>query len=74
MKKLVNSIFPYFDTKALDAARFFFGTSAADVAIYPDRMNLTEFLEEDLFWFVDEFHIEFACNRFIKSNYMLRIL
>lgn len=26
MKKLVNSIFPYFDTKALDAARFFFGT------------------------------------------------
>ena len=25
MKKLVNSIFPYFDTNALDAARFFFG-------------------------------------------------
>lgn len=24
MKKLVNSIFPYFDTQALDAARFFF--------------------------------------------------
>lgn len=24
MKKLVNSIFPYFDTNALDAARFFF--------------------------------------------------
>lgn len=33
MKKLVNSIFPYFDTQALDAARFFFGTSAADVAL-----------------------------------------
>lgn len=49
MKKLVNSIFPYFDTKALDAARFFFGTSAADVAIYPGRMTLTEFLEEDAF-------------------------
>ena len=49
MKKLVNSIFPYFDTKALDAARFFFGTSAADVALYPGRMKLTEFLEEDAF-------------------------
>ncbi len=49
MKKLVNSIFPYFDTQALDAARFFFGTSAADVAIYPSRMNLTEFLNEDVF-------------------------
>jgi len=49
MKKLVNAVFPYFDTKALDAARFFFGTAAADVALYPGRMNLTEFLEEDLF-------------------------
>lgn len=49
MKKLVNSIFPYFDTKALDAARFFFGTAAADVALYPGRMNLTEFLSEDAF-------------------------
>lgn len=49
MKKLVNSIFPYFDTNALDAARFFFGTTAAEVALYPGRMNLTEFLEEDDF-------------------------
>lgn len=49
MKKLVNSIFPYFDTQALDAARFFFGTTAADVALYPGRMNLTEFLNEELF-------------------------
>ena len=49
MKKLVNSIFPYFDTNALDAARFFFGTTAAEVALYPGRMNLTDFLEEDDF-------------------------
>lgn len=49
MKKLINSIFPYFDTQALDAARFFFGTTTADVALYPGRMNLTEFLDEDLF-------------------------
>ena len=49
MKKLVNSIFPYFDTQALDAARLFFGTAAAEVALYPGCMNLTEFLNEDLF-------------------------
>lgn len=49
MKKLVNAIFPYFDTQALDAARFFFGTAAAEVALYPGRMNLTEFLDDDLF-------------------------
>ncbi|MFA7136839.1 MAG: primase alpha helix C-terminal domain-containing protein, partial [Bacteroidales bacterium] len=49
MKKLVNSIFPYFDTKALDAARFFFGTQEPDVELYPGRMNLTEFLNDDEF-------------------------
>lgn len=49
MKKLVNSIFPYFDTKALDAARFFFGTVSPDVEIFPGSMNLTEFLEDDDF-------------------------
>ena len=49
MKKLVNSIFPYFDTKALDAARFFFGTATAEVEIVPGSMNLTEFLENDDF-------------------------
>jgi hypothetical protein len=49
MKKLVNSIFPYFDTQALDAARFFFGTASADVELFPGSMNLTEFLEDDDF-------------------------
>ena len=49
MKKLVHSIFPYFDTKALDAARFFFGTANAEVEIVPGSMSLTEFLENDDF-------------------------
>lgn len=49
MKKLVNAIFPYFDTKALDAARFFFGTNSPEVEIYEGSMNLSEFLEGDEF-------------------------
>lgn len=49
MKKLVNAIFPYFDTKALDAARFFFGTTSPEVELYPGDMNLTDFLEDDDF-------------------------
>ncbi|SDN04807.1 phage/plasmid primase, P4 family [Acetanaerobacterium elongatum] len=49
MKKLVNAIFPYFDTKALDAARFFFGTNSPEVEIYEGGMNLSEFLESDDF-------------------------
>lgn len=47
MKKLVNSIFPYFDTQALDAARFFFGTNNPQVELFPGSMNLTEFLESE---------------------------
>ena len=46
MKKLVNTIFPYFDTQALDAARFFFGTTTAEVEIREGTMNLTEFLQD----------------------------
>ena len=49
MKKLVNIIFPYFDTQALDAARFFFGTNSPEVELYPGGMNLTAFLAEDDF-------------------------
>ena len=49
MKKLVNSIFPYFDTKALDAARFFFGTKEPEVEIFDSPMTLTTFLADDNF-------------------------
>ncbi|WP_235847426.1 phage/plasmid primase, P4 family [Intestinibacillus massiliensis] len=44
LKKLVNAIFPYFDTKALDAARFYFGTRNPNVEVFPGDMTLTEFL------------------------------
>ena len=49
MKKLVNTIFPYFDTKALDAARFFFGTAEPKVEILPGEMTLSEYLSGDDF-------------------------
>ena len=49
MKKLVNVIFPYFDTKALDAARFFFGTPDPQVEIFPGEMTLSEYLSAEDF-------------------------
>lgn len=49
MKKLVNTIFPYFDTKALDAARFFFGTANPEVELYPGEMTLSEYLSAEDF-------------------------
>ena len=49
LKKLVNALFPYFDTKALDAARFFFGTKEPEVEIFDGPMTLTTFLTDDDF-------------------------
>jgi P4 family phage/plasmid primase-like protien len=46
LKKFINTIFPYFDTQALDAARFFFGTNAADVEIRQGNMNLFDYLQD----------------------------
>ena len=49
LKKRLNTIFPYFDKQALDAARFFFGTSSPKVMIVHGTTNLTEFLEQEEF-------------------------
>ncbi|MBQ8835601.1 MAG: primase C-terminal domain-containing protein, partial [Oscillospiraceae bacterium] len=49
LKRLVNVIFPYFDSNALDAARFFFGTATPQVEVFPGEMTLTEFLASDDF-------------------------
>ena len=46
LKKLINAIFPYFDTKALDAARFFYGTAKPQVEVFDGPMNLTTFLND----------------------------
>lgn len=49
LKKLLHAIFPYFDTKAMDAARFYFGTSEPQVEMFDGFMTLNEFLTVDEF-------------------------
>ena len=49
LKKRVHACFPYFDTKALDAARFFYGTGRPEVEVFDRPMNLTTFLNEEDF-------------------------
>lgn len=49
LKKHLYSIFPYFDTKALDAARFYFGTATPKVDIFDGSLTLTDFLIADEF-------------------------
>ena len=49
MKRQVASIFPYVDTNALDAARFFFGTEDPKAEYYPGSRTLNAFFEEEDF-------------------------
>ena len=46
LKKRVREIFPYFDSNALDAARFFFGTEDALVDIVEGEKSLSDYLNE----------------------------
>lgn len=46
LKKQVCALFPYFDTGALDAARFFFGTKDPQVEIHDGSRLITDFLND----------------------------
>ena len=49
MKRLVQSVFPYFDHNALDSGRFFFGTHNAKVEIFPASLTLSDYFRFDEF-------------------------
>ena len=45
LKRRLNMLFPFFDKKALDSARFFFGTRNADVVFRDGTITLNECLD-----------------------------
>ncbi len=49
LKKKINEFFPYFDVGALDAARFFYGTSPTEVLFISGVKTIDEFLEDTSF-------------------------
>lgn len=52
LKETLNQIYPYFDSGAIDAARFFYGTNNPKVMWIKGSKNLSQFLSDE--------HIEFA--------------
>lgn len=42
----VQALFPFFDAKALDAGRFFFGNPDTEIYTFPGHRTLTDFIEE----------------------------
>ncbi len=49
MKKQVAAAFPYVDTNALDAARFFYGTDNPETEFFPGTKTLNDFFGEEDF-------------------------
>lgn len=49
MLKMSQEYFPYFDTKALDAGRFFYGSPETEVIVTEGVMNLTQFFDDEEF-------------------------
>ena len=49
MKRRIADTFPYYDTNALDSARFLYGSDIAEVEFYEGDKTIVDFLEEDKF-------------------------
>lgn len=49
LKRRIYSEFPYFDSNALDSARFLFGTKNPQVEIYNGSLTIDEYLTKNLF-------------------------
>lgn len=49
LKKKIAGAFPYFDTNALDSARFLYGNDSTEVEFYKGDKTIVDFLEEDRF-------------------------
>lgn len=45
-KKRITASLPYFDTNALDSARFLYGTDSEDIEVYEGDKNIIDFLDE----------------------------
>lgn len=49
MKRKIADAFPYYDTNALDSARFFYGNDSDEVEFYEGDKTILDYLEEDDF-------------------------
>ncbi len=49
MKRKIADAFPYYDTNALDSARFLYGNDSDEVEFYEGNKTILDYLEEDDF-------------------------
>lgn len=49
MKRRIADAFPYYNTNALDSARFLYGNYSDEVEFYEGNKTIVDFLKEDRF-------------------------
>lgn len=49
MKQQIATVFPYYDSNALDSARFLYGNASGAVEFYEGSQSILEYLEDDAF-------------------------
>jgi len=76
LKQEIVSVFPYFDTNALDSARLIFGTDNTEVEFYDGDKSITEFLEDVAFmnWDDEQEEIPEGQRNNAMSQYAGRII
>lgn len=76
LKQKIASVFPYFDSNALDSARLLFGTDQAEVEIYTGDKDIITFLEGDDFesWVNEQGEVPEGQRNSTMSRYAGRII
>lgn len=76
LKQQISSVFPYFDTNALDSARLLFGTKNTEVEFYEGDKDIIEFLSEAEFqdWESSKEQIEEGSRNNSMSHYAGRVI
>lgn len=76
LKTEIESAFPYFDTNALDSARFLYGVDAPQVEIYDGKLTINDFLDDSDFaeWDKAQSQISEGSRNNTMSHYAGRII
>lgn len=76
LKQRIAAAFPYFDTNALDSARFIFGTSSPQVEIYDGDTTIEDFLANASFedWDRSQDEIQEGSRNTTMSRYAGRVI
>ena len=76
LKRRIAAAYPYFDTNALDGARFLFGNPDAESEVYDGSITIDEYLDEKAFeeWEAESSKIHEGSRNSTMSRYAAKVI